>query len=1134
MAETTVQASLKELGSQQTQGAGNLIESANGPGISRFALLKALGTAAAKTALAGALMVGTAPAQDPQNPVASAGTAAGPAPTEKSAPEAIKLFNLLAGVHNKAQQAGDFEAVRTAAAEWNEFLKSHPNDPLVAQAHHYRGVCLLQLKDYAEAARHFSSAAEGSLAPEVREEALFNRGLAHYLGAPSNKELFKDAGAAFEVYLQKFPKGRAADRATFCHAESMYQLGNRDAALESYAALLSNFPESSLRADTRYLLGVAQQEANRVDEALATLIEFVKQHPEHKLTTEANLRRADLSFQKGDLEGAAVLYAGVCGVQGFEHADYAGMRRAACLAQLGRYEEAAAAFEDVATSFPQSPLLTEAQLSAGRLLVRVDKLSEAAGVLEQLVGGGSKHAAEAGYLLAQIALRQADPTRALERAEAALRVVSHAPQLEVPLKMARADALYALPDRRGEANAAYLELFEQNRDHAQAPQALYKAASGKMESGEYVDALKLAREFSSIFKDHPLNAAAQFVAAESAIQTGDVRAAEQVYVELIQVNPRHPDLELWRLRLARVQLQQHKNADVLATLTSTETIQSPELRAEAYYLVGRAHFASGAWSSAVTALSAASAAGTTWSEADAALFYLSRAQANHTGDPDSSSKVVASLSRLLEEFPASSFRDQALYQLGEQAVRRNDLKEAYERFNQVNQQHGTSSLAPYALYQRGVIRAREGKHQESEKLLSEFIATHEGHELAGAALYHRGLARRRSGDTAGAIVDLDAYLATPDAAAGVQRSNARFEKGLALVRQGRLPEATEVFRSVLTDDPGYVNADHVRYELAWAYRDQQQMDQALEQFNALVSNHPESRLAAEALYHVAEDHFSKDRLDQAAQAYARALEIPETQEDAALAEKVVYKLGWVNFRRQNYEAALEQFSRYLEKYPAGEFIPQAIFIKGETLFKLGRFGEAYPVFTEASNRAELTPQSRELSMFRAAESAAAQKMWKESREAFEQLLQGFPETSHRYEAHLGLGRALENTQDVPRAQAAYLAATRSDEVVGLQALVASGGLHLVGGNLDDALTQFDRAILRAQASEAVSPQELEQLYRAMLGKAGCLEAKAKRDTAGADERAAWSKESRKLYETVLAEGPEALKADAARALKEAP
>lgn len=1136
MAESTLQARQDQdtRGSAQPRHAENPIQGAQGPVIGRLNLLSALNNVVTNAALAGVLMVGTAPAQEPQGATPNPAAAPGTPPTQTSTSEAIELFNVLAKLHNKAQEGAEPQKIKAAAAEWSDFLKSHPSDPLAAQAHHYRGVCLLMLQEYAEATKHFASASAGTLAPQVREETLFNRALAQYLAATkenataAQSQLFKDASASFHAYLREFPQGRLADQATFWQAEGAYRLGDRDAAIAGYTAVLATFPESPLRADARYNLGVAQQEAARTDDALATFTEFAKQHPEHKLSSDVTLRRADLSFEKGDVAAAATLYEGLRATQGFEHADYAGMRRAACLVQLGKHAEAAAACEDVAISFPTSPLLNEAQLSAGRLLLKLDKLPEATRWLEQAVGGAGKYAPEAGYLLSQIALRQADASLALERSEAALRVVSNAPEFEVPLKMARADALYALPERRVEATAAYRELFEQNKKHAQAPEALYKAAFGTMEQGDYPEAIRLAREFSATSKGHSLSAAAQFVEAESAFQIRDFKAAEGAYAGLLTNNPQHPDRESWQVRLARAQLAQEKNAEVLTTLSSADTIQTPERKAEAHYLAGRAHLATEAWGSAVASLTKASSG---FPEADAALLYLSRAHAKNTEDPTSSAQAEATLTRLLNDFPSSEFRDQALYQLGEHALKRNDLKAAYERFNEVTANHSASRLAPFALYQRGIILAQQGTHQEAVKVLTEFIDANKDHELAGSALYHRGLSRRRSGDVAGAVSDLDTYLGAPFNPAGLERSNARFEKGLALVEQGKLPEAAEAFRSVLTDHPDYVHADQVRYELAWAHTDQQQTDEAIAQFTALAKEHPRSPLAAEALYHVGEDHFSKRRYAEAEQTYASALKSPGAQADAGLSEKVVYKLGWAHFNLRNYDAALEQFSAYLNSNSTGEFASQTKFMKGETLFKLGRFADAYPVFVEASEAKEFS----ELSTFRAAQSAGAQKMWQESQAGFEKLLTQFPETRFRSEADLGLGRAFENTGNIAAAHAQYLkVAAQTADVIGTQALHASAALDKVNGRLAEALLKFERAIARGEVVDTMSPEQKEVHYQALLGKAQVLEAQAKLDTTTESDRAGWRKESQKLYQLILQDGPEALKKEAQAALGDLP
>ncbi len=67
----------------------------------------------------------------------------------KSSPEALTMYADAANYQNNG-------AYELAAEEWSRFVARFGEDPLAAKAQHYRGVCLQQLKQYAEAAKAYT------------------------------------------------------------------------------------------------------------------------------------------------------------------------------------------------------------------------------------------------------------------------------------------------------------------------------------------------------------------------------------------------------------------------------------------------------------------------------------------------------------------------------------------------------------------------------------------------------------------------------------------------------------------------------------------------------------------------------------------------------------------------------------------------------------------------------------------------------------------------------------------------------------------------------------------------------------------------------------------------------------------
>ncbi|HKQ56300.1 MAG TPA: tetratricopeptide repeat protein, partial [Candidatus Eisenbacteria bacterium] len=121
--------------------------------------------------------------------------------------------------------------------------------------------------------------------------------------------------------ITNYPKSKHVDDAYLMWAKSL--LGKED-PLQTVNMLLDfspRYPNSQLKDEARFYLGVAYRQARKYREALVPLEEFLEKEPKHEL------------------------------------APYAHLERARALASLNRHADAAAAAGQIVERFPGSPLL---------------------------------------------------------------------------------------------------------------------------------------------------------------------------------------------------------------------------------------------------------------------------------------------------------------------------------------------------------------------------------------------------------------------------------------------------------------------------------------------------------------------------------------------------------------------------------------------------------------------------------------------------------------------------------------------------------------------------------------------------------------------------------------------------------
>ena len=142
-----------------------------------------------------------------------------------------------------------------------------------------------------------------------------------------------------------------------------------------------------------------------------------------------------------------------------------------------------------------------------------------------------------------------------------------------------------------------------------------------------------------------------------------------------------------------------------------------------------------------------------------------------------------------------------------------------------------------------------------------------------------------------------------------------------------------LYRKLLSDFPGYRSLDAVQYLLAYSLGDSGRVEESTQAYTHLIERYPQSPYVPEAWVRLGDFWFDDLRpgsLRRAADAYSHMKAWPAHP----LYARGLYKLGWTFYRLDDYEPAVDAFTKLLDAYveaskktgkpPSGDVWPEAI------------------------------------------------------------------------------------------------------------------------------------------------------------------------------------------------------------------
>lgn len=982
---------------------------------------------------------------------------------EESNSAAVRDYNTAAALQNNG-------VYPKAAQKWQQFIQQYPKDKRIPRVHYYLGICQLHTKAFDDAVKTFQEVLQKYPKFEKLDGVQYNLAMARYqiAAASSKPDDFKKAADAFGAVASKFSDSRLASRALYFQGESLYAAGDADGSMDAYEQLVEKHPDSSLAADAYYYLGVTQQEKQMYDEAAKTFGSFLDKpaFARHELATEIRLRHGICLYEQEKYEEAEKQFAEVAKNEEYALADFALLRQGQCRLETGSKDDAAKLFTDFLKRFPESTYRDAAQLAAGKCYFETDKLDDAEKALSAVARSDKakpEEQAEAAYWLGRTLLEQGKPEDALKVLEPASQ--KHAEgQFGPYLLIARADAMYDVPDRRTESAAVYSQFLQKYPEHELAAQATYMSALVALGQDDYKTAREQAENFlkNPAYAEEMFRPTVLFIAGEGYLLGGgqedeDLRKqAEDFYRQLVENHPQHARVPRALLRIGWCLLEGGKNEEAIKYLTGNiGSIKQPAQQAEAHLMIGRAHARLDRPQEALSHFDQGLQAEPNWGRADELL--LESAQALR--GVDNPNEAQQRLAQLLSKFNESPLRPQATYQLAEIAHAGGEYDEAIKRFDEVVQKYGDSPLQAPARYGLAAAHFAKGEHEKALQPLDQLLSGTSDDQLRARGQYLRGLARQRLKQFDGAADDLQKFLATKPPEE--DSLDARYALALCHVGLEKHNDAEATLQGILADKEDYKHADKVRYELGHALLGQDKGEQAAQAFAALATTHPESPFVAEAHFHVGRHHedvadsaeaeAEKDEaLAAAAEAFAAGLAKAQKPD---LQEKLSYKLGDMEFQQEKFAEASATLLAGLEKHPDGELVGPARFLAAESLFRQDKFAEALPLFEKVAD--DEVEKYHAQAHYRAGTCAGNLKNWSTSEKHFDALTKQFPKFEQITEARYGLAFALQNQNQLDQAKQLYQQVTEETETeTAAKARFMIGEIDFGRKKYEDAIEHF--------------------------------------------------------------------------------
>ena len=339
--------------------------------------------------------------------------------------------------------------------------------------------------------------------------------------------------------------------------------------------------------------------------------------------------------------------------------------------------------------------------------------------------------------------------------------------------------------------------------------------------------------------------------------------------------------------------------------------------------------------------------------------------------------AISSLETVIDRFPSSPYRDDAIFQKAQINFEDGNYQAAINDFSRLIQRNSQSNLVPYAYLRRALAYTNLQQYSQASADYKSIIRNFTVHSTANSALLGLQEVQTLSGQSED---DFSEYLAIYKQAnpENKELANIEFESAKNLYFTQKYQAAVQRLQEFIDNYPDNANVDEARYYIAESYYRSDQIDKALQQFYLIAEQGTSSRLNR-AIQRIAELEQLEDNHEQAIQYFRRLARIARNkreqfnawsgmmtsyyalgQQDEQLLDSVDYYAnqiiekgnvsaaaenmamlyqGKAAYERENYEKAIDSFLKTLNS-AKDEYGAEAQFLIAQIQHDQGKYVES--------------------------------------------------------------------------------------------------------------------------------------------------------------------------------------------------
>jgi TolA-binding protein len=807
----------------------------------------------------------------------------------------------------------------------------------------------------------------------------FFRGLAVWLA------LSVQAAALVAAETTPAPTAETAEDA-YAVAVSHYSGGRWQLAAEEFTRFLREYPDHSQAASALFFRAEALVQQGRHADARKGYLDFAAREPEHRFAPQARFRAAEAVYLAGNAKAARTELEKFLADHPGSALNVYAQKYLAELALAARDgPRAAALFKEILERHPDGPQVDECRFGLGRALELQGDIESARIAYQTMTAADGPLADDAQVQTGICLYNHGDYPQAAKAFRTAL---ERFPDSDLTGQARYWLGMCQVAQREWDQAAQTLRsALDSHRRHALAPSMTFWLADTMRQSGD----LKAAQEgYAQVVKDWPqcewaddsLEMLIQFALSASQFDRV-VSLGEQFRVQY----PASPLKDAVAQRLGRGYLKQKQYAkaiEILKPLTPTaavsdvpataegvaETLVSDaSLAAEAVlqtnrYYLGLAYLGDQQYEAALEALALVQPAPDNQELSGGVRL----AQAMAYAGLDRHSDAIEPLQQYLAAQPPGPEAAACRVHLINSLVQSSCLDEALKMHGQV-----ADLPTPPPGFEAATLRLAEaayeaGKYDDSVELFGILIDDRQPPEWASKGWSGLGWCQFRAGKAESAVVAftrlLDQYPESPLAAEGAMI------KAKALEQLDRRAEALEAYLLVVTT---YADSEYAAPAMMEAARLQETLGkkaEAIPLLRRLIQEYPEFK-----------------------------------QLDAAL-----YQLAWLLDEQGQAGEAERLFERIAEQYPGGTYWADTTYRLAERASRAGQYDRAKQ-FVERLIEAECDPDILMHALYLRGQVAAFTQRWREVNSSLTALLEQFPESPLRATAECWIAESLYQQKD---------------------------------------------------------------------------------------------------------------------------